>query len=155
MKIWEISGRLGYYLTLPALFLQLRWTGRTRVFIKCGNEVLVVKGWLSRGDWSFPGGGIKRNEDPLLGAVREVREETSVNLKPEDLTKLFEGSTTNPHRLTYYCIAFGVELDEKPPIKAQAGELIAAEWKTIDELMAMPDSERLFKRAMDAWGKVR
>lgn len=155
MKIWEIIGRLGYYITLPALYVQLRRTRRTRVFIKCGNELLVVKGWLSRGDWSFPGGGLKRNENPVDGAVREVREETNVNLKPENLTKLFEGKTTNPHGLTYYCIAYGVELDEKPTIKAQAGELIAAEWKLIDELLAMPDSDRLLKPALDAWGHIR
>ncbi|NBM19760.1 NUDIX hydrolase [Streptomyces sp. GC420] len=33
-------------------------------------------------DWSFPKGKLKRGEDPLAGAVREVREETGMECVP-------------------------------------------------------------------------
>lgn len=151
-SLWRLLGRLGYYVTLPALYVQLRWTKRTRVFIRVGNEILVVKGWLSRGDWSFPGGGLKHREEPRQGAVREVMEETGVSLRPQNLTLLFEGRTTNPHRLTYYCYAFGIELETKPEVTVRGVEVLQAEWKNIDELLAYPDADRLLKPALEAWG---
>jgi len=154
-SIWQSLGKVGYYVSLPALYLQLRWTKRTRVFIKAGDELLVVKGWLSRGDWSFPGGGLKRGENPAHGAVREVLEETGIALQPKNLTLLFEGQTTNPHKLTYYCYAFGVELKNKPEVAVRGLELVGAEWRRIDELLALPDADRLLKPALDAWRDVR
>lgn len=150
-SIWEFLGRVGYYASLPALYLQLRWSKRTRVFIRVGDELLVVKGWLSRGDWSFPGGGLKRGEDPANGAIREVLEETGITLQPQSLTLLFEGTTINPHKLTYYCYAFGIELETKPEVTTHGLELVGAEWRRIDELLAQPDANRLLKPALEVW----
>ena len=41
----------------------------------CCNEYLLLQHWLGDGSWMLPGGGQHGREDPLAGAIREVREE--------------------------------------------------------------------------------
>lgn len=63
------------------------------VVIKNNNgEVLLLKRsendeWMP-GKWSLPGGGKKEEENLLQGAIREVKEETNLDISPEDLTFL-------------------------------------------------------------------
>lgn len=38
--------------------------------------------------WIFPGGGVEQNETALEGAVRELREETGLEVEPERLVDL-------------------------------------------------------------------
>lgn len=40
------------------------------------------------GKWTEPGGGLKPGEDPAVGALREVKEETGITLKKDDLKHL-------------------------------------------------------------------
>ena len=42
-----------------------------------------VKGWA--GAWALPGGGLNFGEDPADGMVREVHEETGLNVRPTDV----------------------------------------------------------------------
>jgi 8-oxo-dGTP pyrophosphatase MutT (NUDIX family) len=49
-----------------------------------GGRVLVVR-QSYRADLSMPGGGVKRGEQPLDAAVRELAEEIGVRAKPGDL----------------------------------------------------------------------
>jgi mRNA-decapping enzyme subunit 2 len=44
------------------------------------DEVLLVRGWKKGSNWSFPRGKINKDEDDLDCAVREVYEETGLNL---------------------------------------------------------------------------
>ncbi len=50
------------------------------------NEILVVQGAKS-GKWSFPKGHGRLNERPLEAAIREVKEETGINLEGVPYTK--------------------------------------------------------------------
>ncbi len=49
------------------------------------DKVLVVKAGYKR-YWSFPGGVIDAGETPAAAAVREVREETGIELSTDQLT---------------------------------------------------------------------
>ena len=46
------------------------------------KEVLMVRQYVQRGDivWNFPGGGIKENETPEEACIREVKEETGLEV---------------------------------------------------------------------------
>lgn len=54
--------------------------------VKCvlrrGGEVLLVRHTYGtrRAEWDFPGGGVKRGEEPLAAARREAREELGVDI---------------------------------------------------------------------------
>jgi 8-oxo-dGTP pyrophosphatase MutT (NUDIX family) len=50
------------------------------IILTADNEVLVVEGAKS-GKWSFPKGHGRLNERPLEAAIREVKEETGINLE--------------------------------------------------------------------------
>jgi len=61
----------------------------TDIFIMHDDELLMFKRSEDKktfpGFWALPGGHIDENEDPLAGAIREVREETGVTLTPNDM----------------------------------------------------------------------
>jgi 8-oxo-dGTP pyrophosphatase MutT (NUDIX family) len=64
---------------------------RTRVLLVDGDEVLLVKTWVGNGKWNLPGGGLHRHEDPAVGAIREVHEETGLALRAAQVTPLGVG----------------------------------------------------------------
>ena len=47
------------------------------------NHVLMVRQYVQRGDivWNFPGGGIEVDETPMEACIREVKEETGLEVK--------------------------------------------------------------------------
>ena len=63
------------------------------------ERVLLVKGWKSTGSWGFPRGKINQNETDMDCAVREVLEETGVDLdgemKEEDTIEIFMDGKRN------------------------------------------------------------
>ena len=56
------------------------------------DEVVLVKGWKKNANWSFPRGKINKEEADLDCAVREVYEETGLDLKSAGLVT--EGEST-------------------------------------------------------------
>ena len=150
-KLWLFAGKAAFWVTWPGLFILLRFSKRTRVFIRCGDELLVVRGWLGGGEWSFPGGGLHRNEEAAQGAVREVFEETGIQLEPNQLTPLFEKRIFLPHGLNYHCLAYGVDVQQKPITKEPAGEITAIAWQPIDQLRSQPQAEKLLNPALAIW----
>jgi 8-oxo-dGTP pyrophosphatase MutT (NUDIX family) len=83
-------GRILAWVTLPLAIVFLRGSHRTRVLVISGDRLLVVKSFIHHGRWSLPGGGVHKGENPLNGAIRELKEETGVVLKPSELTTVAE-----------------------------------------------------------------
>jgi ADP-ribose pyrophosphatase YjhB (NUDIX family) len=52
------------------------------IFNKEFTEILLIKGPLGKreGKWGFPKGHLKPSESYLKGAIREIREETGINI---------------------------------------------------------------------------
>ncbi|KAL7928915.1 DCP2 domain-containing protein [Trichoderma chlorosporum] len=69
-------------------FLQYKTRVPVRGAIMLNNEmdsVVLVKGWKKGASWSFPRGKINKDEDDLDCAVREVYEETGLDLREAGL----------------------------------------------------------------------
>lgn len=126
-KLWEVTGRVVFWLAWPALRLRLRLTTRTRVIIQYGNQILVVKNWLGSGKWGLPGGGVKINEDSLTAVLRELKEEVGIAPKRNKCNKVgnFEYQSDG---LSFVYSLYKVRLNKKPKIKIQKSEITNARW---------------------------
>jgi len=72
MKIFGLLISLRKFVLYKILKLT---TFGVRVLLKRGNEILLIKHPYDD-FWVFPGGGIKKGEDEMVAAKREIKEET-------------------------------------------------------------------------------
>lgn len=132
-KVWKTIGRVVFWVTWPLLLIYLRIGKRTRVCIVSGDKVVVLKGWLGQGKWDLPGGGLHRGEKSVDGAIREVREETGLELSPSQFRFIGSGQIKK-HGLKFDYDKFIVNLFEQLPLKPQHFEIVDLAWIPIGEL---------------------
>lgn len=76
--------RLGYQVAYAGLRLYSFFRRPHLSGVKCvlteGDDVLLVRHTYGSRSWDLPGGGIKRGEDPVAAATREVSEELGVSV---------------------------------------------------------------------------
>ncbi len=106
--------------------------GRTRVLLINDDRVLVMKQWISPGKWNLPGGGLHKGEDPKVGAARELREETSLQLDPRQLRFIGEGV----YRKGGHCFSYSVFIAKvgSDAVRAQRIEVSELAWLRPGEL---------------------
>ncbi len=132
-SVLQFFGKIIFFCAWPAFWVYFkRGYGRTRVVLRHGDEVLVVKNWISDSSWSLPGGGLHKNEQPVEGAVRELREETGIVLHDSDLQAI--GTAT--YRKYGLCFDFYVFSATVASYKAhkQRIEISALQWVQPHEL---------------------
>lgn len=72
--------------------------GVSVIIVNLAGDVLLLKHSYGPAVWSLPGGGLRKGEDPLLAARREVREELGVELaRIEAIGTLDEMLSGSPH----------------------------------------------------------
>ncbi len=127
----------------PVIFGALYGSRRTRVIVLRADEILLVKPWLNYGCWTLPGGGIKKYETIEAAAVREVREETGIQLDPSDLEH--KASTQGRFRgIKMSLDVFVVEIKFKPKIILRNHEIAKVRWVRVKDLdsYSMEKSEK-------------
>jgi len=133
MKLWLLLGKAAFWLCWPALFVYMRVGARTRVLLVVDDKVLVVQGWFGNGKWGLPGGGLHRGEDPLQGALRELKEETGIVLAPKALTA--EGSTrVSEAGIGFEYHRYFARLPKALPVHMQQFEITQAVWMPMSQL---------------------
>ena len=96
--------------------------------VKCaltdGDRVLLVRHTYGHSEWDMPGGGIRRGEQPIVAARREMEEELGIRL--DDLRSVGEirGRAYQAHDRIY---CFHAELSA-PELTIDHGELEEARW---------------------------
>lgn len=96
--------------------------------------------------WEFSGGSVLKGETPLIGAVRELEEESGICTEPEKMTLLVRMARGNS---LYHIYVHTIE-DGNVPIVMQEGETVdykfipASELKAAvyDESFALPVTEK-------------
>lgn len=132
---WAWIGIGLYWLLLPAIWLYAKITKpRARVLLIHGDQVLVVKNWLSAGVWALPGGGLEGAEMAIDAAVREVSEELGIAIVPKQLLPLGEYRAVEPGYLVSKYYLFAAELSEKPSLRLAQTEIMAADWMDMQQL---------------------
>lgn len=87
--------------------------------------------------WCLPGGKLEKNEDPQMGARRELLEETGIEVPIKDLHFL-QTFFIKKEESSFACHSFFLFLKEKPPLSLQQDEAIAASWVTLEEAKKLP-----------------
>ena len=126
-RLLETLGRIAYWCAWPGLFVFLRNSERTRAVIAHGDEILVVRSWLSDGRWELPGGGLHRGEAIRRGTLREIREETGLTLRHEQLRFLGQAEARS-HGFGFLVHTYAVELKKKPQLTRQRHEIARVSW---------------------------
>jgi 8-oxo-dGTP pyrophosphatase MutT (NUDIX family) len=132
-KLWQILGVTAYWLTVPGIWLVLRKTIRTRLLVRSGDHIIVVKPWLGNGKWCLPGGGVHKNEPTLTAVIRETREEVGITID----SQVCISHGTRPYRqngLSFNYELFTTDLDAQVPIKKQVLEIFDAQWVAVSSL---------------------
>lgn len=80
--------------------------------------------------WEFSGGSVLKGETPLLGAVRELEEETGIHTEPEKMTLLTRIARGN----SLYHIYVNTIEDSRVRITMQEGETVNYRFVPADEL---------------------
>lgn len=143
-------GILAFWAAWPAYFFYLRLSRRTRILLVHGHDILVIKGWMSDGKWSLPGGGVHKDETILQGAVRELREEIGLEVAQKDLQPLGEAMIYRAygHRYPFYC--FIVQANRDVTIRKQWYEISHAQWVDYRTLTPKNTGPDVFM-ALRAW----
>lgn len=141
-NLYQLLGHAVYYLSKPWQWFFLSRYPRSYVVIEHEGRVLVVLNWLGKGEWSLPGGGIHKDENPVTGAVREVFEETSIRLEKSTLKKTASGFTRHFFGGKNFSI-YHVKLHEKADVNRRKYEILDARWVTRSELAAMRVNEEV------------
>jgi len=129
------------------------------VIVHQGRVLLVQRGHEPlKGRWSIPGGLIEIGEMLHEAVVREVREETGLEIEPVELVELLdrihrEGDRVRYHYVIadYLCRVVGGTL--KAADDADAVRWVErAEWNSHSALMLEPITVRVIERA---WQRAR
>ena len=104
-------------------------TGEAVIFDAQGRVLLVQQGEDDRG-WELPGGKVKKRESLPDAVVREVKEETGVDVAPEQLVGVFYIPSENTYDWVVRCRL----LDGKHVLKPCPPEILACKFFAVDKL---------------------
>ncbi len=130
-RIWRILGKIAYHLTWPLLMLYLHKSRRTRLLLIADGKLLVLKGWLGNDNWQLPGGGLHKSEQPVAGLLRELREETGIQLDAAAIKPVSEWRGYFGRFYTNY-YGFVAELRLAPPVKKTGLEISETRWQPLE-----------------------
>lgn len=121
------------------------WVGAMCLVEREDGAVLLVR-QSYRKSWAFPGGLLKRNEDPIDAAAREVEEEVGLTVRPEDNPKVVVDARSRRVDVIYRC-----ELDGDQEPSPRSAEILEARWFAPD---ALPTVQRETATALVALGRA-
>ncbi|MFC3982831.1 NUDIX hydrolase [Streptosporangium jomthongense] len=105
-----------------------------------GRALLIQR--RDNGHWEAPGGILERDEDIVSGLLREVREETGLEVEPVALTGVYKNMPRGIVALVFRCRAVGGQLTEND-------ESRAFRWANADQVRELA-SEAFAVRVLDA-----
>ena len=128
-------GRILHYVISPLIFI-FATKPRVRVILHDGEgRVLLIKGWLSRQQWSIPGGGIMMGESVEAAAIREIQEETGLVIDPKQLKFIGNVKARYPMRCTLHVYSAKTSSVIMPKLSTYRKiEIIDRAWVSIDNL---------------------
>ena len=103
------------------------------VAVHNGQRLLMVREAKPdvHGRWNLPGGRLERNESAFAGAVREVHEETHLNVELDGLLGIW-------HSPGWFRLVFTASVDDSLAESAHAGdEILEVKWFELSDLQRL------------------
>ena len=117
------------------------------IVIRDGKLLMVQRGNdPGRGLWSLPGGRVEHGEYLRDALVREVKEETGLDITPQALVGILE-VVGDPH---YVILDFAAEPQDGAEPVAH-GDVEDARWVPLDDIDSLECTPR-FVETLTAWG---
>jgi 8-oxo-dGTP pyrophosphatase MutT (NUDIX family) len=159
-RLWQKIGIVSFYLLWPLLYMALRYSDRTRVYIRYKDKVLCVRTWLGNGKWQLPGGGRKLHESAAKAAVREVQEETGLSLRIHNIASN-KYTYVNDGGFRYRATIFIVDMssadhdaycrDMQVMARKNPFEIIDVQWVDIVTLRTETSAQSSIAQAANLW----
>jgi 8-oxo-dGTP pyrophosphatase MutT (NUDIX family) len=123
--------------------------GAAAVIVDHDGKVLLVKHTYGRLNWELSGGVAEANESAAETAVREVREETGLQVSVERLTGVYYEPGSDMHHFVFICR----QLDESETLRPDRIEISECRYRAPDAL-PRPMSDFTIRRIHDAMSKT-
>ena len=91
------------------------------------------------GKWNIPSGHVEENEFITRAAVREVKEETNLDVELAGLIAVYNNMFENFNSISF---VFSCNITQKTKIDFDKNEIIEAKWFTFEELKNMKEELR-------------
>lgn len=111
-----------------------------KALVEHGGQILLVKypeGDFLKGKWDFPGGRLHEGEEALAGAVREVKEETGVDIEINGILATGVKVVNESFKL-FWVIYRAAPVNPNVPLAPEAGEIERVEWRPKADLFTLP-----------------
>jgi 8-oxo-dGTP diphosphatase len=117
--------------------------GAAAAIFNAAGHVLLVRHTYGRLNWELPGGASEPGESVIETAIREVQEETGLDVFPKQLTGVYYDEEYDAHHFVFLCSAG----NGRPDVRS--AEVDACRFWSPDEL-PRPMSDFTVRRIEDA-----
>ena len=118
--------------------------GAAAIILNGSGQVLLVKHTYGRLNWELPGGMVERGEGPEAAVLREVREETGLDVELKNLAGYYYEPAEDRFHFVFRCETSGVVL----PMPSSS-EISECRYWSVDDL-PRPISDFTVRRIQDA-----
>lgn len=114
------------------------------------DRVLLVKAHY-KNYWSFPGGWIEAGQTPVEAAIRELKEETGLEVSPESVNLAFVANRSSKYFQSYNFIFRSLQvIDSNSEIVLQPEEIAQCRFVPLEEVL---DDDFLASEIVKQWAK--
>jgi 8-oxo-dGTP pyrophosphatase MutT (NUDIX family) len=107
---------------------------RAGILLQHGSDYLVIH-QKSSGFWGFPKGRLEFKEPPIFAALRELKEETGVQVSIDQVEKV--PMIVKLSDLNYFYL---VKVNERPEVYVDQLEIDGYKWCSLQDLKLLPTS---------------
>ena len=114
-----------------------------------GDKVLVIQ--QIKGHWGFPKGHVEKGETEVQTAIREIKEETNLDVEIDESKRYVE--RYSPEEGIEKDVVYFVAKKTGGEIKVQEEEVKATEWLTLAQAMerlTYDNSKNILKQIMES-----
>ncbi len=122
---------------------------------KCAGSIIVNDGKVllikqTEGHWGFPKGHMEENETEVMTALREVKEETNLDICIDE-SKRYVNTYIMPNNIQKTVVYFVGHLPNNNEIKLQESEVLYYSWVDIDDVHNYFE----YQNAIELWNKIK